>query len=99
MMVWPSGAALATSTIAGMPAPPPLLSTNTVWPSCLLSSTATVRATISEVPPGAKGTTKRIDWRGQLEGDCAWPSSARPAPAAKVAVMALRRVMVMANPD
>ena len=64
MRVWPSGALLAISCMAGMPAPPPLLSTNTVWPRCLVSSLATVRATLSLVPPGAKGTTKRIDWRG-----------------------------------
>ena len=66
MIVWPSGAELATSLIAIVPAPPGLFSTNTDWPSCLLSSCATLRDTTSELPPGANGTTKRIGLVGQL---------------------------------
>ncbi len=64
--MWPSGAELATSLIAIVPAPPGLFSTNTDCPSCLLSSCATLRDTTSELPPGANGTTKRIGLVGQL---------------------------------
>src|SRR5262245_21415612 len=74
-----------------MPAPPPLLSTNTVCPSCLLSSLATVRATISDVPPGANGTTKRIAWRGHAA--CARASAGHAMQAA--AARARRRWIVM----
>jgi hypothetical protein len=63
--VWPSGGALATSCMAVTPAPPGLFSTYTLWPSCLVSSAATERATISLVPPGANGTTKRTGLAGQ----------------------------------
>src|SRR3954468_12022432 len=85
MMAWPSGVACAASDMATTPAPPGLFSTNTVWPSCLVSSAATERATISDVPPGAKGTRKRIGLEGQ--DDCAHThgsASAAPAPTTKV---------------
>jgi hypothetical protein len=58
----------ATSLIAMLPAAPGLLSTYTDCPRPLLSSTASVRAMISELPPGAKGTTKRT----ALLGQAAW---------------------------
>jgi hypothetical protein len=65
--VWPS-VELATSCIAMFPAAPGLLSTNTFWPMVLAISPATARATISELPPGAKGTTRRSG----LVGQSAW---------------------------
>lgn len=46
--------------MAVTPAPPGLFSTNTLWPSCLVSSAATERATISLVPPGCGQHQKRI---------------------------------------
>ena len=68
--MWPRmsvcwSSARATSCIATLPAPPGLLSTNTDCPSDLPISTAEVRATISLLPPGANGTTKRIALLGQ----------------------------------
>ena len=49
-----------------LPLAPGLFSTNTVWPSVLLSSLAADRATISELPPGAKGTNRRMGRVGQV---------------------------------
>src|SRR6218665_36456 len=54
----------ATSCIAILPAAPGLFSTNTLWPRVLPSSAAGGRATISELPPGAKGATKPSDLGG-----------------------------------
>ena len=47
-----------------VPAPPARLSTMTLTPIDVVSSCATARATISEVPPGANGTTRRMVWLG-----------------------------------
>src|ERR1700674_3855749 len=69
-----------------VPAPPALFSTYTDWPSCVVSSCATERATISELPPGAKGTTKRIGFEGH-----AWALAANGKASARPnAAMALR---------
>jgi hypothetical protein len=51
--------------MAMLPAAPGLLSTKTFCPRVLESSAAVERATISELPPGAKGTTKRMGRVGQ----------------------------------
>src|SRR5881397_2344079 len=66
--------------MATTPAPPGLFSTYTVCPSCFVSSAATERATISEVPPGANGTRKRIGLEGQA--DCARTHGSASAAAA-----------------
>ena len=68
----------ATSCMAILPAAPGLFSTNTFWPKVLDSSTAVERATISELPPGANGTTKRMGRVGQLS------SAARALPVSKL---------------
>ena len=47
-----------------LPLAPGLFSTNTVWPRLLLISLAADRATISELPPGAKGTSRRMGLLG-----------------------------------
>src|SRR5262245_54855649 len=47
-----------------VPPAPVLLSTTTVWPSDLASSSAKMRATMSAVAPGASGTIRRIDLAG-----------------------------------
>jgi hypothetical protein len=66
----------------------------------LLNSAATERATISEVPPGAKGTTKRI----ALEGQADWAKEGRarlaaPAPAACKTVRRESKDEVMGSPE
>ncbi len=55
--VWPSGGAFFTATAAMAPLAPPRLSTTTVVPSALPSGSASMRAAMSVVPPGAVGTT------------------------------------------
>ncbi len=89
MMVWPSVEA-AHSCIAMLPLAPGLFSTNTVWPRLLVSSLAAERATISELPPGAKGTSRRIGLLGQPA--CAWAELSSPGKAetAASAPLALR---------
>ena len=54
----------AHSAMAMLPLAPGLFSTNTVWPRLLLISLAADRATISELPPGAKGTSRRMGLLG-----------------------------------
>ena len=76
--VWPSGADLTASSMATVPAPPGLFSTKTDWPKPLVSSAATERATISLVPPGAKGTKNRTGLVGQVLA-CALPQVAPKA--------------------
>ena len=87
MRVWPSGTDLTASIMATVPAPPGLFSTNTDWPKDLVNSAATERATISLVPPGAKGTKNRTGLVGQLLA-CARPQVApranAPAPCSQV---------------
>jgi hypothetical protein len=56
--VWPSGAARATEPQPMAPAPPVRFSTTVGCPSAGLTAWATMRATVSVLPPGANGTTK-----------------------------------------
>ena len=55
-----AAAALATASPAMLPDAPERLSTTTVWPSTPRSPSASTRAVISVLPPGAKGTSRRI---------------------------------------
>ena len=75
-MLWSS--ARATSCMAILPAAPGLFSTKTFCPKVLESSAAVERATISELPPGAKGTTKRTGRVGQAS------SAARAMPGSRL---------------
>ena len=90
----PGGAAdsvARTVVVAMLPDAPALLSTMTRCPSDLLISSATVRATESAAPPGAKPTKSVIGLSGKLCADACAPdkpsaataSSARPAPHVK----------------
>ena len=74
---WPSGVALIISSAPIEPPPPALFSTSTCWPSSLLRPGATMRATMSVVPPGAKGTIRRIGLLGK-----AWARASMGARAA-----------------
>src|SRR5688572_18615305 len=56
-----------------LPLAPGLLSTITGWPSCLPMSAASMRATVSRMPPGATGTTSVI---GRLGNGCATAEAA-----------------------
>lgn len=51
--VWPSGLALATTSVPMMVPPPGLFSTTTGWPRTAASLSATMRAEVSVEPPGA----------------------------------------------
>jgi hypothetical protein len=82
--------------MAVTPAPPGLFSTYTLWPSCLVSSAATERATISLVPPGANGTTKRTGFVGQV--DCAKTEGAATSAAETESARSWRRLSVMRVP-
>src|SRR5262249_33905491 len=55
--VCPSGGARATNSAATAPAAPGRLSTMNCWPNVPPSRVATKRATSSELPPLANGTT------------------------------------------
>jgi hypothetical protein len=55
--VWPSGGDLATMSVPITVLPPGRLSTTTGWPHISLSFCATMRPTMSVLPPAAKGTT------------------------------------------
>jgi hypothetical protein len=59
--VWPSAGALATMSVPTLVAPPGRLSTTTAWPKASFSFCATTRAALSLAPPGANGTTMRIE--------------------------------------
>src|SRR4029078_3200267 len=63
--VYPSGAAIAQASVPITPPAPPRLSTNTCWPSWLLSCCATSRPTTSLLPPGGNGTIKRTGRFGE----------------------------------
>jgi hypothetical protein len=54
--VWPSGAALATRSVAMLPLAPARFSTTTGWPMFSDSFAATRRAAMSGAPPGGMGT-------------------------------------------
>ena len=94
MVCWSS--ARATSAIAMLPEAPGLLSTNTLWPSVLPSSAAADRATISELPPGANGTTKRTGLDGQACAK-AWDGSRPAAAEAPAAPRKVRLVWFMVS--
>src|SRR5688572_21467258 len=64
-IVWPSGTALATVSPAMLPDAPERLSTTTDWPSTPRSPSARIRAVMSVLPPGAKGTSSRMGRDGQ----------------------------------
>ena len=53
---YPSGSAFAVSLAPITPPPPALFTTTTVCPKALPRGSAIVRAMMSVVPPGAKGT-------------------------------------------
>ncbi len=64
-IVLPSGADLATTSVAIVALPPGRFSTMTAWPSSMESFSASRRPSTSPPPPGAKGTTIRatgFDW-------------------------------------
>jgi hypothetical protein len=58
------GAALIISSAPMEPPPPALFSTTTVCPSAAPIFSLTMRATMSVVPPGAKGTIRRTGLLG-----------------------------------
>ena len=63
--VWPSGAALATTSAPILPPAPPRFSTRKGWPSLSCNASASSRVTMSFDPPGGKGTTRRTGRSGQ----------------------------------
>src|SRR5258706_10953273 len=63
--------------MAMLPAPPGLFSTTNCCPSPFDISAEKARATIDELPPGAKGTTRRIGLFGYV-----WACAAAPQHAA-----------------
>src|SRR5262245_61721362 len=65
-MVWPSGSAFATISVATTPPAPGRLSMMICWPIWSLIFCATTRAVMSPTPPGPNGTRKRIG----LDGNC-----------------------------
>jgi hypothetical protein len=82
-----------------MPPPPALFSTTTVWPSTAPSFSASVRATMSVVPPGAKGTTSRTGLLGQaVWAEAIKGRASRPA-ACRLRTRIERRFMLMGTPD
>src|SRR3981189_985173 len=58
--VYPSGAALAASSLERLPLEPGRFSTTTGCPSASPSRGATTRAIVSVAPPGGLGTSRRI---------------------------------------
>jgi hypothetical protein len=58
MRVWPSAAERATDPHPITPAPPVRFSTTVGCPNAGPTACATMRATVSVLPPGANGTTK-----------------------------------------
>src|SRR3954469_13119525 len=83
-IVWPSGAARATTSVPMMLLPPGFTSTTTGWVSYSESPCCTARATMSTVPPGGFGTTICTGFHGKL---CA---AAEPAKA-KAAISVVSR--------
>jgi hypothetical protein len=82
-MVRPSGAALATVSLAMNPLAPVLVSTITFWPISGLVASARMRANRSAVPPGGKPTKNRtspvIFACAQAEGAAEPSATALPA--------------------
>src|SRR6266850_312483 len=84
--VVPSGADLATKSAPTLPLAPVRFSTMTGWPQAVVICGPIARARMSEVPPGAKGTTMRIG----LLGYC-WACTGRAASRERTAVKAAAR--------
>src|SRR5690349_15334826 len=63
-----------------LPAPPGLLSTMTCWPRLSLIFEATVRATISDEPPGANGMISLIGFVGNVCAAACAASAANRTP-------------------
>ena len=63
--VLPSGWAAATAAEPISPPAPPRFSTKKLWPNFSLSGSASSRASMSDVPPGANGETMRTGLLGQ----------------------------------
>src|ERR1700675_2646704 len=68
--------------MAMLPPAPGLFSTTNCWPSPLLISAEKARATMEELPPGAKGTIRRIGLVGYV---CAGAAAAQQIAAANTA--------------
>jgi len=84
IMVWPSGAARATSCVPTTVAAPGLCSTTTGCPRSCCSVVCTMRTSGSMVPPGVKGMMTRTGWVGAQAGCArAMAGSARLARAAR----------------
>src|SRR5882724_7496285 len=66
-----------------MPAAPVRFSITIGWPSASPSAGATVRAVMSTLPPGTKGTMRRIGFAGKPCAEAAQWTNARRASAAK----------------
>jgi hypothetical protein len=64
--VWPSGGAFATRSMPMLPPAPARLSTTTAWPHFSDSFWPTIRASASDAPPGACGTTRRTGLVGKV---------------------------------
>ncbi len=88
--VQPSGRACATPDAPIVPPPPALFSTTTDVPARRARWFATRRPTRSVVPPGAAGTTMRIDAPGQAGMAAGWAMAAVQA----IAAMAMPVVML-----
>src|SRR5260221_12713386 len=87
--VCPSAGALSSACAPTMPAAPGRFSITIGWPSASPSAGATVRAVISTLPPGTKGTISRI---GLLGKPCA---PAAHAPSAARALASLTRLLAV----
>src|SRR5258706_16422097 len=66
-----------------MPPAPARFSTTNDWPKLSLSLLATMRPSVSAVPPGAKGTTTRTGFAGQ---PCANADAVNNSASAQIAV-------------
>src|SRR5262249_2166761 len=69
--VWPSGAALATTSAPIVPPAPGRVSTTRCCPRPFAMSAASIRATPSPLPPAGYGTTSP---RGRAGNSVAWPT-------------------------
>src|SRR5574343_455022 len=76
--VWPSGAALATTSMPSMPPAPALFSTVSGWPQRAASFSPRVRTMMSSELPAGAGTTTRTGLSGQPAAKVAGAAAARP---------------------
>src|SRR6516165_1834200 len=77
-MVPPSGSALAIASVPRLPLAPGLFSTTKVWPSFWPSRSPIIRAAMSGVEPGPKGTMILTDLSGHSCAGAAPRASHRP---------------------